>query len=33
MLEEQAHRIAFITESGLHADEHIAEALTEHMDG
>ena len=33
MLEEQAHRIAFIAKGGLHADKHITEALTEHMDG
>jgi len=31
-LEQQPHRIAFVTERGLHADEDVAEALAQHMD-
>ena len=31
-LEEQAHRIAFVTEGRLHADQHIAELLAQHED-
>ena len=29
-LEQQPHRIAFVAEGRLHADEHIAELLAEH---
>ena len=31
-LEEQPHRVAFVTEGRLDADKHIAEALAQHMD-
>ena len=33
LLEQQPHRIAFVAEGGLDADEDVAEALAEHEDG
>jgi hypothetical protein len=33
VLEEQAHRVALVAEAGLHADEDVAEALAEDVDG
>ena len=32
-LEQEPHRIAFIAEGRLDADEHVAELTAEHMDG
>ena len=33
LFEQQAHRIAFEAEGRLYADEDVAEALAEHVDG
>ena len=33
LLEQQPHRVALVAEGGLDADQHLAEALAQHMDG